>query len=87
MRKLFTSALRKGSGLLALVVCAAFGSANAYADAVAMGTVEFGKVYEIPRGSSVTGTIVIPEDVPTDKNGKARLTQDGVAPGFLGLIL
>lgn len=87
MRKLFTSALRKGSGLLALVVCAAFGSANAYADAVAMGTVEFGKVYEIPRGSSVTGTIVIPEDVPTDKNGKARLTQDGVAPGFMGLNL
>lgn len=87
MRKLFTSALRKGSGLLALVVCAAFGSANAYADAVEMGTVEFGKVYEIPTGSSVTGTIVIPQDVPTDKNGKARLTQDGVKPGFMGLNL
>ena len=87
MRKIFTTALRKTSGLLALVAFAVFGTASAQADAVVMGTVEFGKVYEVPTGSSVTGTIVIPENATPGKDGTLCLTQDGVSIGLGGINL
>lgn len=87
MRKIFTKSFRNGSAFLALVAFALFGTASAQADAVEMGTIEFGKAYEIPTGSSVTGTLVIPQDATTGKDGTIRLTQDGVGPGFMGLNL
>lgn len=76
MRKLFTNCKRVYTALLTLVALFAFGTANAAP--VDLGAIEFGKDYDVPNYSKVSGTLVVPESAKPNSDGKIVLTQDGV---------
>lgn len=75
MRKLFTTGFRLYTGFLLLVALIVCGAASAKAE-TDLGVIEFGKKYDLPEKGGVKGTIVIPDNAPTNNKGKVTLKQE-----------